>query len=268
MRNKNNNSGYSILISLMVIGFLIVVTSWVFKVVLLEMWDNRGTYNYLKSYNAAEGVGEFALLQIKEKWYAYDDVIVNDLNNRSIMLASDPEDISALNKNKDVLISFNYNYTVDNYEWELAVAWHDIIPLFSIDSSWEKKVLKLKLDILSWDSSNLTWNIMWKDKGISWIWIFDSYTIWKWRDVNSWYFERGIENFLTSSDTNYLILLNLDPTNTIKYKLISENPLESFTKPRTQITASAEIWWYKQNLDIWLDNTEFLNILKYSIYSN
>ena len=269
MKNKSNNkSWYSILISLMVIGFLMVVTSWVFKMVLLEMWDNKWVSNYLKSYNAAEGVWEFALLQIKEKWYAYFDKIEANLNNRSIILASDPEDTSVYNRNKDVLVSFDYNYRVNSYEWELVKVWYDIIPLFYVDDDWEKKVLKLILSNLIWDSSKFTWNIIWKDSWISWVWIFDSDSIWKWRDSNSLYIEKRVDSFLSSSDTNYLILLNLDPNNSIKYKLIAENSWEFFTKPRTELTASAEIWWYKQNLNILVDNTEFLNILKYSIYGN
>lgn len=269
MRIKNNKNWYSIIISLLIIGFLLVLTSWIFKLVLLEMWDNRWLSNYLKASAAVEWAWELALLAIKQNWYAYDDSISHDINNRSIILANNSEDISQFNKAKDVFISFDYNYTVSEYEWELKSAWYDIIPLFYLDDTWEKKAKKLNLDILSWwDSSSLAWNIIWISEWISWVWEFDNTTVWKWRKSNWDYFSRNMWDFLDLSNSNYLVVLNLDPSNTIKYNLKSENPWEFFTKPRTYISVSAQIWSYKQNLDLFLDNTEFLNILKYSIYSN
>jgi len=41
MRVQNNNSGYTILVTLMIIGFLIVLTTGVLNLVLREMNDNR-----------------------------------------------------------------------------------------------------------------------------------------------------------------------------------------------------------------------------------
>jgi len=48
----------------------------------------------------------------------------------------------------------------------------------------------------------------------------------------------------------------------------SNNADEFLTKPKTNIISSWEIGSYKQNLETKMNNTEFLNILKYSIYSN
>ena len=77
---------------------------------------------------------------------------------------------------------------------------------------------------------------------------------------------RGI--FLSSSDSNYFVLFNSWNSGVIKYTVKSTNPLEFFSKPRTTIITSAQVWNYKQNLSVDFDNTDFLNILKYSIYSN
>ena len=82
------------------------------------------------------------------------------------------------------------------------------------------------------------------------------------------YSEEEINNFISSSDSNYLVLLNSGNNWNIKYKLKAMNSWEYFSKPKTTIISSAEVWDYKQNISTNLNNTEFLNILKYSIYSN
>jgi len=271
---KNINKWwYSIIVSVMIIWFLMVVTAWVFNLVLLELNDTRWSSNYLKAYSAAEWAWELALLKIKEKWYAYYDSIKDDINNRSIVLSDNPLDKNSFKKSKESYISYDFNYRVNEYDWDLAVAGYDIIPLFYLeDNVWwfakEYKVDDISLELIDWDNSKLAWNIIWEKRGIAWIWAFNKNSPWEWRDTSWVYFKEKIWEFLSNSKTNYLVLFNIDPDNNISYKLESVDPDKYFTKPRTDIITSAQIWKYRQNLKISLDNTEFLNILRYSIYSN
>jgi len=265
-KNTQNKKAFSVIMSLMIIWFLLVVTTWVYKLVLFELTDNRWVANYLKAYAAAEWVWELALLEIKEKWYAYDDKIDNSINNKSIILAKNSLNIWEFNKVKDAYVSFDFNYIVDNFNWAIDVAWYDILPLFYIDDLWEKKSKNLTLSVSSGNASSLAWNIVWETSWISWVWNFSSSTIWKWRNWAWIYFEQSVWSFLNNSDSNYLILFNTDSLDPIDYNLKSENTGEFFTKPRTDIITSAVIGKYRQNLKIHLDNTQYLWLLKYSIY--
>jgi hypothetical protein len=51
----------------LVVGFLIILTSGVFNLVLKEMNDTTSMGNYLKASAGAESSQELALLQIKQK---------------------------------------------------------------------------------------------------------------------------------------------------------------------------------------------------------
>ena len=66
MRLKSKNSWYTILITLMIIGFLIVVTTWILNLVIREMKDNRGQFSYLQAYAWAEAAMELALFWYKK----------------------------------------------------------------------------------------------------------------------------------------------------------------------------------------------------------
>lgn len=269
---KTNNKAFSSILALIMVGFLLILTTGVFNLVLKELLDNRSMWNYVKASWWAWSAWEMALLKIKEEGYWIADSIAHNKNNKSILLADDPLDISTFKWNRDVFISYDLWTKVNIYDWELSTLWYDIIPLFYLDSSGnEQKSTNITLDYISWEESNLIWNIVWKDSWISgWGWfVFDS--SWNmrlliWDDLS--FNTKNIDDFLTTSNNNYLILFNAWNTNNITYKLTSNNAGEFFTKPETQIIASGEVWWYKQNIRIDLDNTKYLNILKYSIYSN
>jgi len=232
MKHYNNNSGYSIVISLLMVGFLIVVTSWVFNLVLWELNDNRGRENYLKAFAAAEWAQELALLQIKEN---------------------------------------GYGYYGDNAPLQYA-----IVPLFVLDDSTpnsrpnfinpnnpsEPLVFRLE------DASDkLIWNMLSENAGMSGVGNFTEGTPSELSTTSGIQSGYLIDTFLNSrtNKLNYLILFNSDPVNDIRYNLISNR---EFTKPETTIISSAQVWKYQQNLSTTLDNTKFLNILRYSIYSN
>jgi hypothetical protein len=266
MKIQKKNSWYTILVTLMIIGFLIVLTTWILNLVLREMNDNRGEAKYLQTYSAAEWAMELALLQIKNKWYwIYNKIELNESNPNSKILRNDKD-----NK-KEVLLWYDLNSKTESYTWNLESFEQVIIPLFYIDLAWtEKKVKNIKLNYSG--SSSIWWNIV--SKYWDWIWgnsIINNSIKWEWRKQDWSYLDKIIINwsawFLGTYDKNYLIIVNLDSSSDLKFNLESLNNWEYFTKPVSKIISSAKIGDYKQNLETTLDNTEFLSILKYSIYS-
>ena len=268
MKNINQSSAYSVILALLIIWFLLVLSTGIFNLILVELKDNKAMWDYIKSYAWAESAQELALLKIKKYWYAYYDKIDHDINNRSVILANDPLDKDKFKFNNDLFLSYDIWSKVEIYDWTLNSLNYDIIPLFYLDDNWEHKVSQINLSIVFWTESNLAWNVIWKENWLSWVW---SNTFWVKKILTSGWFKydkEELNSFLSTSDTNYLVLFNSWDSWIIKYKLTSLNNWESFTKPQTTIISSAQIWKYKQNLSTDLDNTEFLNILKYSIYSN
>lgn len=269
MKNLNKTSWYSIIISLLIIGLLLVLSTWILNMIMTEMKDNKGLWDNIKAYAWAESAQELALLQIKEKWYAYYDKIDHTINNKSVFLSSTPLDYLKFNRSKDVFLSYDIWSKVTEYKWTLKPLWYDIIPLFYINDIWEHKLHSLEFTKIFWSEQNLVWNIIWKDTGLSWSW-FNLRWIQKTLNGSNElvYSEETINNFINHSDTNYLVLFNTWKSNVIIYNLKKIIDWEYFSKPKSNIISSWEIGKYKQNLETIIDNTAFLNILKYSIYSN
>jgi hypothetical protein len=266
--NKNNKSWYSIIISLLLIWILLVLSTWILNMVLTEMKDNKAMWDYIKAYAWAESAQELALLKIKKYWYAYYDKIDHNINNRSILLSNNPTDLSKFKKARDVFISYDIWSKTNEYNGTLQPLWYDIIPLFYINDSWEQKVNSIVITKSFWEENNLVWNIIWYNSGISWKWLN---TLWVKKTFQSnqlKYSQEHINDFISHSNSNYLVLFNAWNSELIKYKIVSWNTSEYFSKPRTSIISSAEIGKYKQNLETILDNTKYLNRQKYVIYSN
>lgn len=269
MKKLNNiKSWYSVVLALLLIGFIMVLSIWILRLILNEMKSNRAMWDYIKAYAGAESAQELALLDIKKKWYWYYSFVENTINNKSIIISKNHLNTSLYNPTNDVLISYDNDWKVNTYDWSLPPLWYDIIPLFYIDEVWERKVNDISFSVLSGDPALLSWNVVWSLNWISWNWssiigIKKTYT-------PTWflYEEKTLNEFISTSNTNYLVLFNSWNSSNITYKISSTNSLEFFTKPRLDIISSWEIWDYKQNLKTRLDNTEFLNILRYSIYSN
>jgi len=268
MKIIKNNWWYSILIILLIIWFLLFLWVWIFNLILNDLKDNKAMWDYVKAYAWAESAAELALLKIKKNWYGYYDKIDHDKSNRSILLSDNPLNISNFNSKKDVYFSYDIWSKVNTYDWTLNSLEYDIIPMFYVDDNWEHKVSSINFSVVSWNQSDFAWNVIWKDSWMSWIW---NSTYWSKKTVNTGGFvfiKEDINVFLSSSDSNYFVLFNSWNSGVIKYTVKSTNPLEFFSKPRTTIITSAQVWNYKQNLSVDFDNTDFLNILKYSIYSN
>jgi hypothetical protein len=268
MRLNTKNSGwYTIIMATLMIGFLLIFVWWVLNLVIKELKDNRGEINYIKAYAAAEWAQELALLKIKENGYWYYEKVENKSSEaNAIILAEDPKDSSKYKKSKDLLISYDLGSKTKEYFWKLSPAWDEILPLFTIKLDWSfEEVGDLKLEIITGNDSNLGWTITsWNWSWIWGNWDFDKNTLWRWRKANADFIENKVWDFLTSNNWNYLLIFSIDPTSPIEYKITST---KAFTKPKTEIISSAQVWDYKQNLKTSLDNSKFLNILKYSIFS-
>lgn len=264
-----NKDAYSTIMVLFIIGFLLVLTTGIFNLILSDLKDNTGMWDYIKAYAWAESAQELALLAIKNKWYWYYDKIDHNINNRSVLLSEYPTNETLFKKNNDVFISYDLWWKVSEYNWELKSLEYDIIPLFIIDDNWnENKLDDIILTNISWNIWDLAWNIIWKNEWLTWTWVN---TMWIKKTLVGWelkYAEQSMNWFIFNSDTNYLVLYNTWNPWTIEYKLTSWTSGWHFTSPETNIISSAQVWNYKQNLSTILDNTEYLNMLKYVIYSN
>lgn len=273
MQCNKKNKWYSVIIALFMVWFLIVVTSWIFNLVLREMKDNRWMWDYLRAYAWAEWAQEMALLEIKKNGYWYYDKIEHNKSNRSIVLSQHPLSIPLFREKRDVFISYDIQSRSNSFSWVVDKLGYSIIPLFYIDKLWIHSSKKIWLNITSGVDNDLVWNIIWSKSWISWTWTFIQTTLWAEKKVliNELSFSKTtIEDFLSleENNTSYLILFNSNNTSYIEFNLSWVNITNLFTKPESLIISSAEVWWYKQTLKTTLNNTEYLNILRYSIFSN
>jgi hypothetical protein len=258
------------------VGFLLVLTVGVFNLVLNELHDNNGRANYIKAYYGAEGGIEWALLQVKNIGYGVVDTIPFWVNNRSIILAKNPKNIPAFKKARDTMITFNINTRTQTFSWNLDVGEHQIIPLFYIDGSGsllQHDVKDLTLTVAG-NSDAIAWNIVGSRFWLAGLSSFTKDTEGDYKSIESigWgnvfkFSKKKVEDFLNLSNNNYLILFNAHPTDAIHYSLTT-SWINFFTQPVWEIFASGYMGGYKQNIKVSLDNTAYLSILKYSIFSN
>lgn len=204
------------------------------------------------SYAGSEGALELALLDIKKQGYWYD----NDSFIESDILWNTP---------KTPKISYEFNSRVETHTGTIPPLWIDIIPLFSISQSWLQAVANINFNNTD---GGIVWNIISQDGWVSWNGSFDSSTtVWEkildasWNLLLNW--SERVVDILSWED--YLILQNLDATLPASYTLSWD--AGGFTLPRSEIISSARVWKYTQNLKTTVDNTEFLWILRYSVYS-
>ena len=248
MKINKNKQGFSILVAILMIWFLLILVTGMFHLMLRDMKDNRWAWNYLKSYAWAEWAMELWLLKIKEKGYWVDE----DLSQtNSGILSFYPW------KNNEPKIKYTMNIWTNDFSWSLD-SWETVIvPLFSNNNYIKKPKF---IDNTSW---NIIWNIIWKWEWMSWIWTF-SYSNNIYYKKNTWWYKTiSIENFLTHNTWSYLMLFNKD-LNKVSYKIDAES---NFSKPVWTIISSVTVGKFRQNITTNIDNTEFLKMLKYSLYS-
>lgn len=265
----SNNSWYSVILAILMVWFMLILTVGVFSLILGESKDTKAFENYFKAISWAEWSLELAMLKAKQYNYSYSDIITNDINDLSVILSSDFLDKSKFNSVKDVLISYELNATSqDIIDKKIQKYTFDIIPLFFYDINWVYK--KVKNISLFWVNNNVVWNIVWENSWISWVWDFTNISSGNYKIIYSWnivFSQKSIGDFLNDSEKNYLIIHNLS-SNDINYTLSSLNPWEFLTNEVNYIIWTGEIWWYKQNLRVKINTSQYLNLLKYSIFSN
>lgn len=252
MKKLNNNSWYSVILSILLVWFMLILAFWIFNLVSRENRDSRVVLNYLKAYSAAEWWVELALLESKNNNYFLSS---------SELSSSEQENI--FKKYELFYPKLNYqinSQTKEIIDREIKSGEFMIIPL--------NQAKNIKLDAwLLWE--NLIWNIIsWTD-WITWKWNFETTTLWNKRTINSWL--PKIENitvydFLNSLllEESYLLLQNIW-SDDLSFNLNSQ---EFFTSEELVIISSAEIDWLKQNLQVKLDNSQYLNLLKYVVFSS
>lgn len=280
MKNINNtfawknNWWYSVIIALLTVWFMLVLSTSIYRLALNETYDTYWLTKYLQAFAWAEWWMELWLLSLKNNSYWYENNITHSINNKSILLSEEPLDPVLFKKNKDVFISYDLKSKSNIISRSIESWKYFIVPLFYTDSFWviNKVTNNIDLSVLSWDSSKIWWNIVWKDFGISWKNNFDELTLWNKKHISWWYFDYSwydtIKNFLNNSDENYLVLFNSSSVSSISFKLTTTWVNNFFTRDVATIISSWEIWKFKQNLRIDIDNWRYLNLLKYSIFSN
>jgi hypothetical protein len=151
---------------------------------------------------------------------------------------------------------------------KLASGEFDIFPLFSYNNWVYKKVNDISI---TWLNNDIVWNIVWNARWISGVWNFTNATTWNlktlWPSWNIAFEEKSIPDFLNGSENNYLIIHNVSSSD-ITYSLQSLIPWEYLTKDISTIIASWEVGEYKQNLQNTIKSSQYLNLLKYSIFSS
>lgn len=243
---------YSIIAAVLMVGFLLILTTSTLNLVLQEMQDGRGRQWYLSAYAGAEWALELALLDMKNNWYGYDNDTFQDME---ILWVG----------TKYPKISYEFYSRVESYSGKLSPLTIDIIPLFSIDSMWIKGIDDI--NFINPDE-NIIWNLITPSWGTSGIGGFNMLTQVSEKSLdkeNNFIFNdfEKIKDILTWED--YLILQNLDESAISEYTLLWKGWW--FTLPRAEVFSSAQVGKYQQNLRTVIDNTEFLWILRYSIYS-
>ena len=253
MKKYNSTSpGYSIIAAVLMVGFLLILTTSTLNLVLQEMQDGKGRQWYLSAYAGAEWALELALLDIKVEGYGYDDDTFLDME-------------TLWSWAKYPKISYEFNSRVESYSGGLDSLEIDIIPLFSSWAPWMREIKNINFSNPDW---KIIWNLITKSWGASWVGSFNMLTeVWEktLNGENDFVYNRSekIQDILSWED--YLVLQKLETGWISTYELIGD--WGGFTLPRAEIFSSARVWKYKQNLKTTVDNTEFLWILRYSVYS-
>lgn len=271
---KRANAWYSVIVALLMVGFLLVLTAGVFHLVLSELQDNKGRANYIKAYYGAQWGIEWALLKIKNVGYGVVDEVSPNVNSRSIVLSQNPKTPSLFKSARDVMVSFTIDTKTESFTGTLESGQHEIIPLYYITASGSQ----IDVDSLSLsapaNADALSWNIIGSQFWLAWAGNFTKDTQGDYKFIETLtgesqfkFAKKTVQEFLADSDNNYLIIFNAHPTDPVQYTVSSQGG-KYFTKPVWDIYASGYVWPYKQNIKVSLDNTAYLSILKYSIFSN
>ena len=296
MHPRTRKRWFSIIIVMLIVGFLIVLSTWVLTLVIQENKNTRLVYNSVATYAWAEWALEYSLLKVKNHQEWFSDSIDKTSWDYDVNLLSNNPDSPSI---KDESLEYEMLSNSKKYDWTIDAWWFEVIPLFYDEwivfqntsknpNMWTSHIIKThKFKLTS--PKELIWNIIWNDVTwdtfwITWTWWLGS-SVWTWSDINIsfWSLKKNetdtnltddskmfslekidIGSFMDQYDSNYLIINN--PSNEqISYSI--ESP-EGFSTPKIAIVWSSRIWNYKQNVSFEEDKSKIFDILKYSLINN
>lgn len=279
-----NQKWFTLLIILGVIGFLLVLLTGIFQIVLFELNDTKNMDYYIKAQSASEAWQEIAMLKLKEewfgfdvkKWYSQEGEEIYDKTGESIILSRDPSNTQGIefHENKDVFFRYNIDSKTTSYNGMIEPSGFHVIPLFYTDEQWGGRTETPYLTVTAGIADDFVWNILWDETWVSGIGSFDRNTDVKEKVLTSVNNQQNfrlrdtsVQSFLVNNpEKNYLMILNTGTEN-IEYVMATDNG-ESFTKPITTVYSSAKIWEIKQNIKLEIDNSKYFDVLKYSLYNS
>lgn len=244
---------YSIIAAIMLTGFLLIITVGTLNLVLQEMQDGKWRQDYMKAYAAAEGGVELVLLGIKQQWFG---VFLQSENSEILW-----DDV------KTPSISYDSQSRKNAYTGSLEAFETDIIPLFWKDETGT--VYSTDGNNFRFRGDNFVWNLVNEQGGgMSGIGDFTSSTSGNVKTVENGVFtltNMDVNSFISQSNSGEKYLIVYNPNNESQEYILETS--WDFTPPKIDIIASAKIGKYRQNIETNLNNSEYLGILKYSLYS-
>ena len=253
---KQSNQGYSIILSVLMVWFMLVLTHGVMTLVIGESKDSKTVANSLKAYAAAEWALELWMLEAKNANYGIDRV---NTDYQKLLFNNGWN-------NKDAKIQYEIDGLTNQITSQSIPAWEfAIIPLF-----WHttQKVTSPVLTII-WIPDDVVWNILSQNAWLAGVGNFDMNTSGKQKSILSGQVsleETQVWDFISSHNENYLIIQNTWNAD-VSYTLTSQKPWEFFTNTTVKIVGNGEVGWWKQNVFVEIDTQKYLNLLKYSVFS-
>ena len=274
MKIKNNKKASLVLLALLLVWFLLVLSVGILKVILTDSKDTYSMKNSLKAFYWAESWLELWLLRLKLKWFWYEYLLKNWERESNILW------------NK-VFLDYKINSKNKKASWTIE-SWGSVIyPLFyktgSQDFTKDSTIkdtenIKLTFTFTDWTGSLITWWLIWtpktwtKIKWLNWTWswwIINWNTEWITKYLNNSkklvFTGSTISNFLETHTWSYLQIWNLN-TWAITYELKWDWSQKNFTGKYTIITSSARVWKNKQSIKFKINNSEYLNIFRFTLY--
>ncbi len=254
---KQSNQWYSIILAVLMVWFMLVLTHWVLTLVIGESRDTKAIENYLKAYAWAEWALELGMMEAKLENYGVDTENTDfsqTLHNNGW-------------NNKDVSIEYQIQGLVNSLEDREIWAWaFAIIPMF-----WKgTEVKRPRLNFVWSGGDQVVWNILSESSGLAGLGEFSSETLSTQKTITNGNVNintnKKVSDFLDNNTKNYLILHNTGDTS-VAFTLTSNNLSEKFTNTTVKIVGTGEVWGWKQNIFVDIDTQNYLNLLKYSVFS-
>ncbi len=300
----NINKWFSTIIVILIVSFLVILSSWILNIILQESKNTRLVFNMISTYAWAEWALEYALLKLKNHKNWFEDSVKYNTDYDSKLLFKDTSNFIF---NKDQIIEYEIDNFATDYTWSINPWSFEIISLFF--DSWSLIQVNSKNPNLNTSTSNIiktnsfkftwkkswwietvfTWNIIWNDVNWNTFWI-----VWTWQTNESfwtWYtdiikslwskkytetdtdftnaqqinFEKWIDIWkFLNTYNNNYLIIYNSSPDKLDYNITSN---EWFSLSKTSIITSSKIWNFKQNIQFTQDKSQIFEMLKYSLFN-